>query len=160
MSYRTWSYNGYGICIDDYLDKIPNEKVLEFVKKSKKVEDKFNELMEEIKEQDGLDLEDENDLDDAIVDAIDNYECETCLTGLGAILYDVMNDCEEGLRFNIVDDFDGNEYVLLLEGHPWYMTERELKMTPEKLDAIFKKYCDELIEGDYEIDYYEVSNGG
>lgn len=160
MSYRTWTYNGYGVCIDDYLDKIPNEKVLEFVKKSKKVENRFNELMEDIKERDDLDLEDENDLDEAIVDTIEDYEYETGLMGLGAILCEVMNDCEEGIRFDLVDDFDGMQFVLLMEGYPWQMTDREREPTRDELDKIFKKYCDELIEGNYNLDYHEVCNGG
>lgn len=146
MSYREWTYNGYGIFISDYSDKITEENVVKLLEKAPTVKESFNVLITE-----GL----------TTLEAVDEYEGNfTCLTGVGALLCDVMNECEEDITFDAVDDFDGEQYVLLLEQMPWHMTEREKALTPESLTEIFKKYCDILIDGKYSIGDYEVCNGG
>lgn len=146
MSYREWTYNGYGIFISDYSDKITEENVLKLLEKAPSVKESFKALIAE-----GI----------TTLEAVEEYEGDwTSLIGVGALLCDVINECEEDITFDAVDDFDGRQYVLLLEQMPWHMTEEEKALTPESLAEIFKKYCDILIDGQYSIEDYVVCNGG
>lgn len=152
MSYQVWSTDGYGFCVD-HIHTSPrrvmalaatNAETLKYVHKY------LDDYMEEEHcisnwEVDDLQMSDFNDLCD---------DCG-CARGVAYILSDVIK-----YPVIIVDNFEGEQYILLCPEFPWYMPKEMQGVTEKDIRDEFQRCISVLTDEDIYIDYQSVPNGG
>jgi hypothetical protein len=154
MSYNTWHDYGFGICVDDI--KTTEDKVFELIHLAPSFEKEFYKWIETFRE----DVDPESIAELITMDQINEYEDSSCcLRGLGVIIKQVINECED-INLLICDDFDCYHYLIFSMHYPWYMSEKEKNMTEKDVYDLFNKYVSMLTDEFISIDYQEVENGG
>lgn len=151
MSYHTWTFYGYGICVDD-IEGVTMKSLLELVHQAPEFEKDFLEWLNESYEEpiDELDVS----------EVLDEWDDTHGFCGLGPILRDVINEAE-GLSLYIADDFDGVQYLMLSPHYPWSeIAAKERELTHEAMNEIFRNYIQVLTDKKIDIDYQSVENGG
>lgn len=96
-----------------------------------------------------------------VIDDFFDMECEESgREGVYSIVSNVMR-LETGIRFQYEPgdcECGSTDTILLAECMPWQMNDREKELTEEDLDAIVKKYVDELgivtTQGFLGVEYY------
>jgi hypothetical protein len=156
MSYSTWIYYGYGICLDAISEEeIDFNHLLNLVKTAPKLYADIKVYFKTI----GKKLE-------TVEDILDTY-VEDCTDqgfgGLATILKEII--CEnEGLYLCACNDYNNMWYLLYLPQYPWYYqnaaTEKERELTEEELKRIINKYLKFVTDKEIVFDYQEVENGG
>lgn len=147
MSYRTWNTYGYGICVDDI--NTTAQKLLKLAKTNEHVLKDVRDYLNEIY-PDGYDDE------ELTLDDFEELEGDYCEHGVAYVLYQVIND----ILVVFADDYDGVPYILYTPSFPWNMQTKEVNLTEEKVESIFRKYIDILTNEPVTFDYYNVENGG
>ena len=146
MSYHSYSIHGYGICDADNACKITKERVEELLELSTDVSKYFHD----------------NFGDDYTIEDLDDYESiETCECGVFALLCDVMNDADEGVRFISCSDYYNDHYILYEPTFPWYMSDIERNMQSSSIIAgMFARYAMILFGETPVVEFYTCENGG
>lgn len=147
MSYDVWHTYGYGICVDD-IETTP-EKLLKLASMKpavlKDIRDYLNDIYEDGYEDTELTMDD-----------FDGLEGDYCERGVAYVLYQVIDEID----VIFADGYDGVPYILYSPSYPWRMTEKEINLTQEDVDNIFRKYVSVLTDKPIVIDYHCVENGG
>lgn len=154
MSYHSWTIDIYGVAMED-IDYTVNG-VLALANMTEKTKNWFDEML------DGVNRENEIDLTAAVEQALDEYDCDSGLYGLGGLLMDVINNTEK-YYFTVCEDYDGNQFVGYEPRYPWSLHEVEKNLSRENVEDIIHKYVEILTERkvvDNKCDYYSVENGG
>lgn len=151
MSYETWIIEGRGVRLTDV------ETSVERVEKLLEMEPEIRETVHaQIREQIG-DPKAPTSLED-----YEAYEFEEAgySTGIGAILVAIIKK-REGYELSVVDDFDGNQFLIFEKTYPWLMTSRcETGLTKGGLDEAISRYIKILTDKEIEVEYQRAENGG
>ena len=176
MSFNTWVYYGYGVCLWDlYKTEKPltYEGLNNLCGKSDTtlkllIEDlegcvenvDLTTLPDNLKER-AKALTEIVSSDISCRDFLEDVAEDDCgLRGIGKYLREVIFD-KENVDTCHCDDFDGAAYLLITPSYPWTsITEKEKNLTEEKAEKIFKTYISILTDEEIEIGYQEVHNGG
>ena len=158
MSFKTWIVYGYGVKIDDIdFSNLTNDMLFDFIHLAPYFEEKYINWLNSTfrKENDPESISEFLPLDNLL-----EYESEdACYTGLLPILKGVLDEAE-GLYFVMCHNYDNEEFLLFTPAYPWEMGKREREMSQGEVEKIYKKYIGKLTDKEFEIDYYEVENGG
>lgn len=144
MSYRCWTVNGFGVCIDDI--KTTPARVLELARL--KNMDEVTEYLDDGRPgwtESDLSMDDFNDL-------CGDY-------GEYGVAYVLLNAIDE-IDISYANDYCGVQYVLFEPTYPWYMSQKTAKITEEDVINVMRKYISILTDDEVAIDYYSVENGG
>ena len=135
---KNWTVTGFGVDADELAPATDN--VVAFVKKY--LPNEYEKMQEDIKD-DGVDLSNTAEYIDACKAWIDCYEDDNCNIGFPALFTAAMLENEEGFD---VEYLCGEETyaVMYVNRFPWEMSNRVKKMKLEDMEAVFKKYLDEL----------------
>ena len=152
MSFHTWSTNGFGICVDDILEKtsLNLQKFLDIAAMEPSVLKIVEQYIDEICEEDKISR------DDFEIEWFDELEGDYGERGLAFILYNVIKE----IPVVYADGFNGDQYILYCPSYPWTMHDNERELSEEDVTKIFKKYVSILTDIPIEVDYYSVENGG
>ena len=148
MSYRTWTTDGYGICVDDI--KTTADKLLALAAMKPEVLKEVRKYLDWVFEDGGY-----ND-EDLTIDDFDALEGDYCERGVAYVLHQVIDE----LDIVFADDYNGVPYILYCPKYPWHMKEEEKNLTTEDVKNIFNKYISVLTDKRIIFDYYSVENGG
>ena len=149
MSYQTWHNYGYGICVDDI--NTNTEQLQKLIAMAPNFEKEFNEAIEEWKQG-----------EDIVPSLDDVYEILTDMDlyyGIASVLSVVIEEVE-GIRLVACDDYNCLQYVMFPQWFPWDYNAKELKMTEESVEELFRKYVNILTDESIVIDFQAVENGG
>ena len=149
MSYQTWHNYGYGICVDDI--NTNTEQLQKLIAMAPNFEKEFNEAIEEWKQG-----------EDIVPSLDDVYEILTDMDlyyGIASVLSVVIEEVE-GIRLVACDDYNCLQYVIFSQWFPWDYNAKELKMTEESVEELFRKYVNILTDKSIAIDFQAVENGG
>ncbi len=142
MSYREWTIDGYGFCVDDIC---PCNK---------------GNLLELIKQNHKLSKCLEYDYQENLDEMLESYEDDGGFRGLAAILHEIINENED-IGFSLAEDFDSAQYIILEPHYSWStISEKERNATKGEIDDILNKYIRLLTDKKVRIEYQEVGNGG
>ena len=153
MSYQTWHNYGYGICTDDI--ETDCSRLLKLISLAPNFNDKFQEKLEvwmgdnSVKSVEDLKL-------DEILDVL--YYMDLWY-GIASVISVVVCEAED-IGLVDCDDFIGCDYVIFPTRLPWEYNEKELNMTVEDAENIFRKYVGILTDKTIVIDWQSVENGG
>lgn len=152
MSFRNWSTDGFGICVDNILHDVSLnvQKFLDIAA----MEPSVLEIVE--KHIDEICKEEKISKDDFKIEWFDELEGDYGERGLAFILYNVITE----IPVVYADSFDGDQYILYCPTYPWSMHENERALSEEDVVKIFKKYVSILTDIPIKVDYYSVENGG
>ena len=137
MSMNYWSVSGFGIDASD-LD-VSVDKKISFIKKY--LPAKYEEMMSE--GEDNCDMGNTSEYMDFCNEWISDYEDELGCNGFGTLFAEAIQENEDGFD---VEDYTGEdeEAVMYVDRMPWEMSDRVKKMTFEDMEAVFRKYLNEL----------------
>lgn len=144
MSYKTWTTDGFGFCVDD-INTTP-EKLLKLAAMEPSVDKIVKDYIEDLNIS----------IDELTVDDFDYLEGEYYEHGIAYILYNVISE----IPIVFADDYCGIPYILYCPSYPWSMNEKEHILSQDDVEEIFKKYIKILTDENIIIDYYSVENGG
>lgn len=148
MSYRVWSVDGYGFCVDD-IHTAP-QRVMALAATNAETLKYVREYLDEHMgvtdwKADDLQMDDFNDLCDD----------SGCARGISCILSDVIK-----YPVIVADNFEGEQYILLEPYYPWYVPDELKGVTEKDIKAEFQRCISMLTDEDIWIDYQSVPNGG
>lgn len=148
MSYQVWSTDGYGFCVD-HIHTTP-QKVMDLAATNAETLKYVREYLDEHMgvtdwKVDDLQMSDFNDLCD---------DCG-CARGISCILSDVIK-----YPVIVVDNFDGEQYILLEPYFPWYVPDELKGVTEKDVRKEFQRCISVLTDEDIYIDCLSVPNGG
>ena len=149
MSYQTWHNYGYGICTDEINTNM--ERLQELIAMAPNFKKDFNEAVEEWKQGENI-MPSLGDIDEILTDMDLFY-------GIASVLSVVIEEVE-GIRLVACDDYNCLNYVMLPAWLPWDYNAKELKMTEESVEDLFRKYINILTDKQVTIDFQAVENGG
>ena len=158
MSYRTWITYGYGVKMKNLdITNLTSDMLADFIHLAPYFEEKYIAWVEKNFRKEG----DPSSIYEILpIDNLLEYESEdACYTGLLPILKGVLDEAE-GLYFVMCHNYDNEEFLLFTPAYPWEMSKREREMSRGEVEKIYKKYIGKLTDKEFEIDYYEVENGG
>jgi hypothetical protein len=145
MSYQTWHTYGYGICVNN-IKCNSIDKLKKLIGLTPEYEADINEWIRDC------------DIEDPTFEDYLEYDEDGCY-GLASILKGVILE-KECIEFTACDDFNGKQYLLYEPTYPWYLTEKDKEMNPDKIAEILTRYVSVLTDEMPMIDYYGVENGG
>jgi len=141
----TWHNYGYGVCTDK-ITVASVEKMEALLGRAPKYRQRIHDWFADCK------------IAEPTVDDYLDSDQDFGL-GLAAILKEVILEAE-GVELTACDDFNGMKFLIYEPLYPWQMTEKDLGLTEEGPEQLFRKYVSLLTEEDIEIDYQSVENGG
>ena len=145
MPYHTYHNYGYGLCIDNItIDSIDRIRLL--LNKAPILKKDVDAWFEECGISEPT-LKDYEDLD------------QDSGMGFAYLLKEVILEREK-IELLACRDFDDRTYLMYEICYPWYMTRKEKRLTPEKLDKIFNRYLRILTDQPYKLGDVESENGG
>jgi hypothetical protein len=153
MSYQSWHYYGYGICVDDIDTNV--DRVFSLVHLAPNFEKEFYKWVESFR-QDG---DPESVAELITMDDIYEYEDNYCNCGIGLIMKAVIQECED-VELLACDDYNCCHYLIFSVGYPWNMSEKEKNITEKDLRCMFAKYVNVLMDEPITVNYQSVENGG
>ena len=188
MSYSTWTVNGYGIDMGDInyddlnFDKIRNlfettdqakkwfrDFVYAFIKESAEINAAYEKALID---DTSIDLGAERQKYEIAFkilkkhanfdDFLEYGEGECGERELAYLLKKAMEFGDADVRIEYADDFDNNQFLLILPHYSWdQLSDRERGMTKEQdVNALFHKYIRILTDKPVYCSYYSVENGG
>lgn len=158
MSYKTWITYGYGVKMENLdITNLTSDMLADFIHLAPYFEEKYIAWVEKNFRKKG----DPDCIYEILsVDSLLEYEGEDAgYVGLLPILKGVLDEVE-GLYFVMCHNYDGEEFLLFTPAYPWEMSKREKEISQGEVEKIYKKYISKLTDKEFEIDYYEVENGG
>lgn len=155
MSYRTWSIDGFGFCVDNI--ETTMERALKLAALNEEIYEDLKDYINDIREEAGFTEEDGYTDEDITIDFIDEFEGNYGERGLTTILREVIS---QELPVAFADDFDGTDFILYCPSYPWGLNANEKNLTKQDVINIFNKYLSILTDEPIAIDYYSVENGG
>lgn len=127
---------GYGICLSELTHEIHMSKLLKLIKTAPNF---YNKMKADFDENWEISLDELDDPFDVLSVWVELYG-ETNCGGLAAILQAVIKE-KENVAFDVVEDVNGNAYLVFAPQYPWMtVTEEEKALTEDKIDAIIEKY--------------------
>ena len=158
MSYRTWITYGYGVKMSDInIAHVTNDTIASFIHLAPEFEAKYISWVENTFRENG---DPESIYEILPIDSLLEYEDEdSCYIGLMPIIKAVIEEAE-GIPLIMCHNYDNEEFLLFTPAYPWEMGKREREMSQVEIEKIYKKYIGKLTDKEFEIDYYEVENGG
>lgn len=150
MSYRTWTTDGYGICVDDIGTTTAGRLLDLAALKPKVYEDVIKYLDQYFEGEGGYNEE------DLILDDFEELEGDYGERGVAYILFHVIDEID----VVFADDYNGVSYILYCPKYPWNINEEEKDLTREDIRNIFDKYVSILTNRHVAVTYYSVENGG
>lgn len=147
MSYSTWTTYGFGFCASD-INTTP-EKLM-------KLASIDQEVLADIKESFLYEFGNVPKIEDLTIEDFNELEGDYGEYGIAYVLKQVIDE----IPIDVVNDYDGNWYILYCPTFPWNMQKQELDLTSAKVAAIFQRYIDILTDEYIEIDFQTVENGG
>ena len=141
MSMSTSIVYGFGFVVDEITD----EKLINFIKNHK---DTFCKSPTEIATYDEILNMSENEIDIyGLTNYFENYSCDCSgQEGCGAVISNIISR-ETCIRVQYEmgqDNCFSYPSVLLAEGMPWHLNEKEKNLTKESLTEILLPYVEEL----------------
>lgn len=164
MSYETWEDSGYGIISSEI--KTTPERIKNLLDLAPKYKKKLEDYLEELE----IPLDEFYEDPESVWDDFsgeypdDGYGNSYNMSLVTVFLKNVILE-KENIFLSSYDDFDADEYLLLLPFYPWSdRTLEEKALTKEKFDEIFLKYISVIAENSgssvLNMDYYTCKNGG
>lgn len=137
MSMHYWNVTGYGINEEELCPS--TDKQIAFIKKYLPAD--YEEMQEN--GEDNCDMSNTAEYMDYCRNWIEDFENDNGDTGFGALLAKGIQENEEGFYPGYFYN-DGYGAIMYEDRLPWEMTDRVKNMTAEDMEAIFKKYLNEL----------------
>lgn len=164
MSYETWEDSGYGIISSEI--KTTPERIKNLLDLAPKYKKKLEDYLKELE----VPLEEFYENPESVWDELsgeypdDGYGNSYNMSLVTVFLKNVILE-KENIFLSSFDDFDEEEYLMLLPFYPWSdRTPEEKALTKEKFDKIFHKYISVIAENAgssvLNMDYYTCKNGG
>lgn len=146
MSYSTWHYYGYGICVDDI--KVKSVDALkELLSFAPKLECEIQQWIEDC------------EITEPTTEDYLEWEDDFGYRGLAAILREVIAESEE-IDFAACEDYNGVDYLIYEPRYPWGMSANDKTLTETEIQRILRTYVNILTDAVINIDYQSVENGG
>lgn len=144
MSFTTWHNYGYGLRTDNITIKSV-EDLAELLRLAPEFEKEMQLYFED------CDIE-EPEIDDYFeFQEYDNH-------GLASLMKMVLKETEQ-VEFTDCGDYDGLQYLMYQPSYPWELSERDLKLTEEKLEKMLKKYFSVITDDEITPGYIEAEDG-
>lgn len=158
MSYRTWITYGYGVKMSDInIVHATNDTIASFIHLAPDFEEKYIQWVEDTFREEG---DPESIYEILPVNSLLEYEDEdTCYVGLMPIIKAVIEEVE-GIPLIMCHDYDNEEFLLYAPAYPWELTKREKEMSQNEMKKVYEKYIGKLTNKKFNVDFYEVENGG
>lgn len=151
MSFQEYSIYGYGICDADNPCEVTKDRIEALLNLAPETAQNFHEQFGE----------------NFTIEDLYDYEGESCIIGVFALLCDVMCEAEwskspsDRIEFCACEDYYSNKYILYTPTFPWHMSDRERCMiAPGDIGVVFTKYTTILFGESATVDYYTCQNGG
>ena len=147
MSYHTWTTYGFGFCVDD-IETTP-EKLLKLAMLDDKT---FLSVVHYLDER----FDGEYKISELTMEDFCDLEGDFCERDVAYVLRNVIKE----IPIVYADDYNGTPYILYCPTYPWNITDTEVGLTEEKVEAIFSKYIEVLTDDVIVVDWQAVENGG
>ena len=138
MSMNTWTVTGYGVDAEELCPTISSQ--IAFIKKY--LPEEYKEMQEDSKDSD-YDMSNTSDYVDFCNGWISEREDKNGNIGFPALFALAIQQNEEDFNPEYFC-CDGYSAVIYEDRLPWEMSDRVKNMKAEDMEAIFKKYLDEL----------------